>query len=123
MKWVGLIVTVIVGGLAVYYIFFGNEPSTYTPVGTANAFVKAALANDMETVKNLCEASAVQSTQATAKQVSSMVTSAWEVSFSPMNADPPREGAIAQFKGSLLTIEFIKKGDAWKIVSINLSSI
>ena len=123
MKWISLIVTVIVGGLAVYYIFFGNEASTYTPVGTANAFVKAALADDMEAVKNLCEASAVQSAQATAKQVHSMVESAWEVSFSPMKANPPREGAVAQLKGSLLSIEFIKKGDAWKIVTINLSGI
>ena len=120
MKWAYLIVILIVAG-GVYYGLFMREAPTGTTSATAEAFVKAALANDAQKVRALCTAQGASSAEAAAEKVRMSGAGALSFSFQAMEVDPPRSGLTALFSGKLLSLEMVQEGDAWKIVEASVS--
>ncbi|KPL07459.1 hypothetical protein AMJ85_09500 [candidate division BRC1 bacterium SM23_51] len=122
MKWFILIVTLIVGGVVLYYVYRGSKPKPGTPDATAEAYVKAANNGDEATIRSLCTAAAVQDALRLAPEVRQM-TQGQVARLQVMKADPPRRGLCVMARGRLLGIQLIQENGRWKIVEIGLSAM
>lgn len=122
MKWFILIITLIVGGGVLYYIYHGSKPKPGTPHATAEAYVKAAISGDEATIRSLCTAAAVQEALRLAPQVRGMAEGQ-VMQLQAMKADPPRRGLCTMARGRLLGIQLIEESGQWKIVEIGLSAM
>lgn len=117
-----LIVTLIVGGVLLYYVYRGGKPKAGTPQAVAYAYVKAAIAGDEAAIRSLCSPSAADEAVRLAPQVKAMAQGR-ALMLQPMKADPPRRGLCAMASGRLLGIQLEQQNGQWKIVEIGLSDI
>ena len=120
MKWAYLIVILIVGG-GVYYWLSMREAPTGTISATAEAFVKAALANDAQKVRALCVAQGVSSAEDVAAKIRASGAIAVNFGFQAMEVDPPRRGLTAMFSGRVLSLEMVQEGTTWKIIQASVA--
>lgn len=122
IKWVSLLVVLIVAGFFVYKMFLGPPPAG-TPDATAQAFVKAAIANDTEKVKSLCTESAAPSALDVANRLQALSPSVYAFTFQAMKTSSreAETGLTAMFSGRILALEFARSGKDWKIVSAQIS--
>ncbi|MBN1868286.1 hypothetical protein JW916_13455 [Candidatus Sumerlaeota bacterium] len=120
MKWVYLIVVLVVGGWLAYALFMRPAPAG-TPHATAEAYVKAAVANDMAAVDALCLPQAQSEARGVAQTLRALAGGTSMLSFSAMRTDPPRTGLSSLVQGRMLGIEMVKEGETWKIIEVSLS--
>ena len=121
MKFVMLIVVLMVGGFLAYKLFLGSPPEG-SPNATADAYLKASLANDTEKIKSLCEASAVDAALQTAIQLRGAVSGTMGLTFQNMKTSVPGadEARMVLIQGRMLGIEMKHdpgSSGAWKILA------
>jgi hypothetical protein len=121
MKWFGLVITLIVGGVAFYYIYHGSKPKPGTPHATVQAYIDAARKGDEAAIRALCTAAAAGDAVRLAPQVRAMMAGGGPVGLQPMKSDPPRRGLCALVGGKMLGIQLIEENGQWKIVEIGIS--
>ena len=122
MKWVGLILTLVVGGLAVYFIFHGDKSEPNTARGVVTVYVKAAKDGDQAAIRAVCTQGALAEALRLAPQVGAM-GNAGPLGFQAMKADPPRQGFCAVASGRLLGVEAVEEDGQWKIAPVAISAM
>jgi hypothetical protein len=121
MKWFSLIVTLMVGAVVFYYVYFGRKPTPGTPHATVQAYIDAAKKGDVAAIRALCTGAAAADGVRLAPQVRAMMSGGVPVSLEKMKADPPRQGLCALVGGKVLGIQLIQEGGLWRIVEIGMS--
>jgi hypothetical protein len=121
VKWIYLIVVLIVGCMAVYYLLVAEKSLPGTPMATAEAFMKHALKNDMEKAKLLCRSGAQGSVESVISRIRAAKPDKLAINYNRMSANPPLEGIMITFPGALIAMEMIKENDAWKITNITIN--
>ena len=121
MKWVYLIVIVIVGGTVAYYLFIGRQASPGTATATAQAFMKAAMNNDMETARNLCQPGIWGAAEPIISRIQGAKPDKLTIKYSNMNAKPPFRGVLVTFPGAMIAMEMLEENNVWKIAHITIN--
>jgi len=121
MKWVSLIVTLMVGVVVFYYVYFGRKPTPGTPHATVQAYIDAARKGDEAAIRALCTGAAVADAVRVTPQVRAMMGGGGPVGLQKMKADPPRQGLCALVGGKVLGIQLVQENGQWKIVEIGIS--
>jgi len=117
MKWVGLILTLMVCGAAVYYIYV-KKPTPGTPHAIVQAYIDAARKGDEAAIRSVCTADATANAVRLAPQVRAMMAGSGPVGLQAMKADPPRKGLCAMVGGRVLGVQLIQQDGQWKIVAV-----
>lgn len=124
MKFI-ILIAVLVAGIFLAYKLFYAAPPEGSPNGTADAYLKAAMANDSEKIKSLCEDSAAESAIQTAQQLRGVVSGVMGLQFQAMKTSVPgaEEARMVMISGRMLGIEMKRDpGPAkWKIMSASFS--
>jgi len=121
MKWIYMIVILIVGGVLVYYLFIARQAEPGTPTATAQAFMKAAMKNDIEQVKSLCQSGAQGSMDSIVSRIQSAKPDSLTIKYSNMNSKPPLRGILITFPGAMIAMEMLEENGAWKIANITIN--
>lgn len=120
MKWIYMIVILFVGGMLVYYLFIAREAEPGTAMATAQAFMKAAMNNDMEAAKNLCQPGTQSSVEPIISRIQSAKPEKLTIKYSNMNAKPPYRGVLVTFPGAMISMEMLEENGTWKIANITM---
>jgi hypothetical protein len=122
MKWITLIVTLILGGMLVYQLFF-TKPQAGSPKAVSQAYLDAALAGDVRAIQSLCQPAAVPSALTVAASLRAAPAGADHVVFQNMETDPPRTGLTAMIGGRLMAIELEPGEGGWKIADVSIGDL
>jgi hypothetical protein len=121
MKWIYLIVILIVGIMAVYYLFIAEKSLPGIPMATAEAFMKHALKNEVEKAKSLCQPGARGSAESVIARIQSAKPDKLTINYNNMAADPPLQGIMVTFPGAMIAMEMKKENETWMIVNITMN--
>ena len=112
----------VVGGFLAYKLFLA-PPEAGTPDATADAFVKAAVANDDAKVRALCDESVADRAVQTAGAVRAAAPALLHPSWQRMKTSSKEAeyAAMALVSGRMLGIEMKRDGGVWKIVTVTLA--
>ena len=121
MKWVSLIVTLMVGAVVLYYIYYGRKPTPGTPHAVVQSYIDAAKKGDEKAIRSLCTAAAADDAVRLAPQVRALMAKVGQVGLQAMKADPPRQGLTALAGSRVLTFQLSPDGSTWKICEIGVS--
>ena len=119
MKFFSLVIFLVVGA-GLYYVLFMRPSPEGTPHSTAEAYVKAAMADDTATIDSLCKDEGKRTAQEIAPKIKNLSPNLSSLSFKRMATDPPRVGLTMMIRGQVLTLELLKEEKTWKIVSVGL---
>lgn len=116
-------VLVVAGGL-VYYLFLGgNQAPPNTKWATAETYVKAAIKNDMETVRKCCVASAISQAEEVAKKINVAAPDPLGVKFQETAAKFPHTALSTVIASQVIVIEMIEEGGEYKIITVASSGM
>lgn len=121
LKWIYLIIIVIIGISAVYYLFIADKSLPGTPMATAEAFMKHALKNEVEKAKSLCQPGVHGSAESIIARIQTAKPDKLTINYKNMRANPPFKGIMVTFPGAMIAMEMKKENETWKIVNITVN--